>query len=606
MPAESGFDAKEFCSTLPSQPGVYRMLNAAGQVIYVGKAIDLRKRVSSYFQKNGLGPRTKLMVSQVTGIETTVTRSEAEALLLENNLIKSLAPRYNILFRDDKSYPYVMLSGHRFPRLGFYRGSLDKKHHYFGPFPNAGMVRESIQLLQKVFRLRTCEDTVFSNRTRPCLLYQIHRCSGPCVDLIDETAYREDATNAILFLEGKQTEVLKGITNKMKEAAHAQEYEQAGLFRDQIQSLRKISEKQFVDSGKALDADVVACTAESNGGGRMCVNLAMIRGGRHLGDKSFFPQNAEGYDSPAVVEAFLAQHYLNRSTPSLIIVGEKIRRETLQALLAEQSGRSIVINTNPIGSRRIWLNMAIENARLALEQMVNRQASQEERLQALQQALDISGLNRIECFDISHTLGEATVASCVVYENFSMRNSEYRRYNIEGIVPGDDYAAMRNVLSRRYQKVAEGEGALPDLILIDGGRGQVNTAKEVLVELGLNEANVLGVAKGEERKPGLEQLIFPGVEKPLQLGKDHAGLHLIQQIRDEAHRFAIYGHRAKLGKARTRSSLEEIGGIGMKRRQSLLARFGGLKGVQKASIEELQQVDGISRALAEKIYRELH
>ncbi len=606
MPAESGFDAKEFCSTLPSQPGVYRMLNAAGQVIYVGKAIDLRKRVSSYFQKNGLGPRTKLMVSQVAGIETTVTRSEAEALLLENNLIKSLAPRYNILFRDDKSYPYVMLSGHRFPRLGFYRGSLDKKHHYFGPFPNAGMVRESIQLLQKVFRLRTCEDTVFSNRTRPCLLYQIHRCSGPCVDLIDETAYREDARNAILFLEGKQTEVLKGITNKMKEAAHAQEYEQAGLFRDQIQSLRKISEKQFVDSGKALDADVVACTAESNGGGRMCVNLAMIRGGRHLGDKSFFPQNAEGYDSPAVVEAFLAQHYLNRSTPSLIIVGEKIRRETLQALLAEQSGRSIVINTNPIGSRRIWLNMAIENARLALEQMVNRQASQEERLQALQQALDISGLNRIECFDISHTLGEATVASCVVYENFSMRNSEYRRYNIEGIVPGDDYAAMRNVLSRRYQKVAEGEGALPDLILIDGGRGQVNTAKEVLVELGLNEANVLGVAKGEERKPGLEQLIFPGVEKPLQLGKDHAGLHLIQQIRDEAHRFAIYGHRAKLGKARTRSSLEEIGGIGMKRRQSLLARFGGLKGVQKASIEELQQVDGISRALAEKIYRELH
>jgi excinuclease ABC subunit C len=361
-----------------------------------------------------------------------------------------------------------------------------------------------------------------------------------------------------------------------------------------------------VDSGKALDADVVACIAESNGGGRICVNLAMIRGGRHLGDKSFFPQNAEGYDPPAVVEAFLAQHYLNRSTPNLIIVGEKIRRETLQALLAEQSGRGIVINTNPIGSRRIWLNMAIENARLALEQMVNRQASQEERLQALQQALDISGLNRIECFDISHTLGEATVASCVVYENFSMRNSEYRRYNIEGIVPGDDYAAMRNVLSRRYQKVAEGEGALPDLILIDGGRGQVNTAREVLVELGLNEANVLGVAKGEERKPGLEQLIFPGVEKPLQLRKDHAGLHLIQQIRDEAHRFAIYGHRAKLGKARTRSSLEEIGGIGMKRRQSLLARFGGLKGVQKASIEELQQVDGISRALAEKIYRELH
>src|SRR4051794_445627 len=466
------------------------MLNAAGQVIYVGKAIDLRKRVSSYFQKNGLAPRTKLMVSQVAGIETTVTRSEAEALLLENNLIKSLGPRYNILFRDDKSYPYVMLSGHRFPRLGFYRGSLEKKHHYFGPFPNAGMVRESIQLLQKVFRLRTCEDTVFSNRTRPCLLYQIHRCSGPCVDLINETAYREDARNAELFLEGKQTEVLQGITGKMKEAADAQEYEQAALFRDQIQSLRKISEKQFVDSGRALDADVVACVAENNGGGRVCVNLAMIRGGRHLGDKSFFPQNAEGYDPPAVVEAFLAQHYLNRSTPSLIIVGEKIRRETLQALLAEQSGRRIVINTNPIGDKRVWLNMAMENSRLALEQMVNRQASQEERLQALQQALDIPGLNRIECFDISHTLGEATVASCVVYDNFAMRNSEYRRYNISGIVPGDDYAAMRDVLSRRYQKIAESEGLLPDLILIDGGRGQVSAAHEVLVELGFNDANL--------------------------------------------------------------------------------------------------------------------
>lgn len=582
------------------------MLNGAGQVIYVGKAIDLRKRVSSYFQKNGLAPRTRLMVSQVAGIETTVTRSEAEALLLENNLIKSLAPRYNILFRDDKSYPYVILSGHRFPRLGFYRGPLDKKHHYFGPFPNAGMVRESIQLLQKVFRLRTCEDTVFSNRTRPCLLYQIRRCSGPCVDLVSEAVYREDARNAELFLDGRQTEVLQGITTRMKEAADAQEYEQAALFRDQIQSLRKISEKQFVDSGKALDADVVACVSENNGGGRICVNLAMIRGGRHLGDKSFFPQNAEGYDAPEVVEAFLAQHYLNRSTPGLIIVGEKIRRETLQVLLAEQSGGKVVINTNPIGNKRVWLNMATENARLALEQMLSRQASQEERLQALQQALDIPGLNRIECFDISHTLGEATVASCVVYENFSMRNSEYRRYNIEGIVPGDDYAAMRNVLCRRYQKIAEGEGLLPDLILIDGGRGQVNTAKEVLVELGLNDANVLGVAKGEERKPGLEQLIFPGVEKPLQLGKDHPGLHLIQQIRDEAHRFAIYGHRAKLGKARTRSSLEEIGGIGTKRRQSLLARFGGLKGVQKASIEELQQVGGISRALAEKIYRELH
>ncbi|SEO43435.1 excinuclease ABC subunit C [Nitrosovibrio sp. Nv6] len=606
MLAESAFDAKAFCSSLPSQPGVYRMMNSAGQVIYVGKAIDLRKRVSSYFQKNGLAPRTKLMVSQIAGVETTVTRSEAEALLLENNLIKTLTPRYNILFRDDKSYPYVLLSGHRFPRLGFYRGPLDKKHNYFGPFPNAGMVRESIQLLQKVFRIRTCEDSVFSNRTRPCLLYQIKRCSGPCVDLITADAYREDVRDAQLFLQGKQTEVLESIGRKMREAANSQEYEQAALFRDQIQSLRKIREKQFVDSGKALDADVVACVTENNGGGRVCVNLAMVRGGRHLGDKSFFPQNAEGYDPPQVMEAFLTQHYLNRSAPNLIIVGEKIKRDTLQALLAEQSGHKVVINANPIGDRRMWLDMATENARLALEQMLSRQASQEERLQALQQALDMTGLGRIECFDISHTLGEATIASCVVYDNFAMRNSEYRRYNITGITPGDDYAAMRDVLSRRYYKIAEGEGSLPDLILIDGGRGQVNAAHEVLVELGLNDANLLGVAKGEERKPGLEQLIFPGAEKPLQLPRDHPGLHLIQQIRDEAHRFAIYGHRAKLGKSRTSSSLEQIGGIGAKRRQSLLARFGGLKGVQTASIEELQQADGISRALAEKIYRELH
>jgi excinuclease ABC subunit C len=606
VPAAPSFDAKEFCCRLPSQPGVYRMMNAAGQVIYVGKAIDLRKRVSSYFQKSGLGPRTQLMVSQVTAVETTVTRSEAEALLLENNLIKTLTPRYNILFRDDKSYPYVVLTGHRFPRLGFYRGALDKKHQYFGPFPNAGMVRESIQLLQKVFRLRTCQDSVFSNRTRPCLLYQIKRCSGPCVDLVTAEAYREDARNAGLFLQGKQTEVLESITGKMQEAANTQNYEQAALFRDQIQSLRKIREKQFVDSGRALDADVIACVAESNGGGRICVNLAMVRGGRHLGDKSFFPQNAEGYNPPAVVEAFLAQHYLNRSVPHLIIVGEKIRRETLQTLLAEQSGHKIVINANPIGDRRMWLDMATENARLALEQMLSRQASQEERLQALQQVLDMTGLCRIECFDISHTLGEATIASCVVYDSFSMRSSEYRRYNISGITPGDDYAAMRNVLARRYHKIAEGEGRLPDLILIDGGKGQVSAAREVLVELGLNDANLLGVAKGEERKPGLEHLVFPGTEKPLQLSKDHPGLHLIQQIRDEAHRFAIYGHRAKLGKSRTSSSLEQIDGIGAKRRQSLLARFGGLKGVLTASIEELQQADGISRALAEKIYKELH
>ncbi len=603
---DTDFDAKDFCVNLPHQPGVYRMINGKGEVIYVGKAINLKKRVSSYFQKTNMGPRTQLMVSQVTGIETTVTRSEAEALLLENNLIKSLKPRYNIIFRDDKSYPYVILSGHNFPRLGFYRGAFDKMHQYFGPYPNAGIVRESIQLLQKIFRLRTCEDSVFSNRTRPCLLFQIKRCSGPCIGQISQPAYQNDVKNAELFLQGKQTEVMEVISTKMQQAADCMEYEQAASLRDQIQALRRIREKQFVDSGKALDADVVACVLMNDGSGKVCVNLAMIRGGRHLGDKSFFPQNADDYMPAAVVEAFLAQHYLNRSAPPLIILSEKIEREAIQDLLTEQSGHKITINLNPTGEKRVWLDMATENAHLALKQMMSRHASQEKRLLALQQELQMPGLNRIECFDISHTLGEATVASCVVYDNFSMRNNEYRRYNINGITPGDDYAAMRDALSRRYQKVVSGEGQLPDLILIDGGKGQVTAAQEALQELGIYDANLLGVAKGEERKPGLEQLISPALEKPLQLPSEHAALHLIQQIRDEAHRFAIQGHRGRRGKARTSSSLENISGVGTKRRQRLLGRFGGLKGVLTASIEELQQTEGISRKLAEKIYKEMH
>ena len=604
--SNSEFNAKEFCASLPLQPGVYRMINTKGEVIYVGKAISLKKRVSSYFQKNNLGPRTQLMVSQVTGIETTVTRSEAEALLLENNLIKSLKPRFNIVFRDDKSYPYVMISGHRFPRLGFYRGVLDKTHQYYGPYTNAGIVRESIQLLQKIFRLRTCEDSVFSNRTRPCLLFQIKRCSAPCIGQIDQQAYQHDVKNAELFLQGKQTEVIEVIANKMLQASERMEYEQAAELRDQIQALRRIREKQFVDSGKALDADVVAFAQLHDDSGRVCVNLAMIRGGRHLGDKSFFPQNADNCTPVNVVEAFLAQHYLNKSAPPLIIVGEKIERETLQQLLTEQCGHKITIQINATGEKRVWLGMAIANAQLALQQLMSRQASQEKRLLALQQALQMPVLQRIECFDISHTLGEATVASCVVYDNFSMRNNEYRRYNIEGITPGDDYAAMRDALTRRYQKMVSGEGQLPDLILIDGGKGQVAAAQEALQELGFSDANLLGVAKGEGRKPGLEQLISPLLEKPLQLPSNHAALHLIQHIRDEAHRFAIQGHRNRRGKARTSSSLEDITGVGAKRRQRLLGRFGGLKGVLTASIEELQQTDGISRKLAEKIYRELH
>ncbi|MBU0593325.1 MAG: excinuclease ABC subunit UvrC [Gammaproteobacteria bacterium] len=598
------FDSKPFLASLSHLPGVYRMLNAAGEVIYVGKARDLKKRVASYFQKSDHVPRTRLMVSQIAAIETTVTRSEAEALLLENNLIKSLAPRFNILFRDDKSYPYIMLSGHRFSRLAYYRGVQHKGNQYFGPFPNAGAVKESIQLLQKVFRLRTCEDSVFRNRSRPCLLHQIQRCTAPCVGLIDEENYRADMHNAALFMQGKDQQVMEALMDKMQTAAEQMRYEEAALYRDQIGALRRVQEKQYVSSGSGADADIVACCEKQ---GMVCVNLVMVRGGRHLGDKSFFPSHADQCDTATALEAFLGQHYLNQFVPRQILVSEQFDSEALETLLSEQAGHKVQINSRSTGERRVWVEMALTNARLAVEQRLSQQANQEARLQALQQALDLpEGVQRIECFDISHTMGEATVASCVVFDQGDMRNGEYRRYNISGITPGDDYAAMRSVLERRYRKIAAGEGKMPDLILIDGGKGQLSSAMEILTELGLNDVAVVGVAKGEARKPGLEQLIFPNRDKALQLPKDSPALHLIQQVRDEAHRFAISGHRARRGKARTHSSLEDISGIGAKRRQRLLARFGGLKGVVEANVDELAQVEGISRTLAEKIYQELH
>lgn len=599
------FDAADIIAGLPHLPGVYRMLNKAGQAVYVGKAIDLKKRVSSYFRKpSSLSPRIRLMVSQVAAIETTVTRSESEALLLENNLIKTLAPRYNILFRDDKSYPYLKLTHHRFPRLAFHRGATDKTSQYFGPFPNTGAVRESIHLLQKAFQLRTCEDGVFANRSRPCLLHQIRRCTAPCVGFIGEDQYRDDVKSAALFLAGKEDEAIERLVARMTAAAERQDYERAALFRDQVQTLRKIREKQFVANDSDLDADVIACVVES---GLVCVNLVMIRSGRHLGDKSFFPQNAEDADAVGALEAFIAQHYLGRSAPPLLVVGEKIPSGALEGLLSELAGHKVRINANSIGEKRAWLAMALENARLQIAQRVRLQTTQEVRLKALQEALGLAETTqRIECFDISHTGGEATVASCVVYDHATMQRSEYRRYNVTGITAGDDYAAMRDALTRRYRKVATGEGKRPDLVLIDGGRGQVNVAAEVLAELGLDDIPLVGVAKGEERKPGLEQLIFPEGGEPLRLSADHAGLHLVQQIRDEAHRFAIQGHRAKRGKARVTSSLEDIAGIGAKRRQRLLTRFGGLRGVLLAGVDELAQVEGISRALAERIFRELH
>ena len=599
------FDPAEVVANLPHLPGVYRMLNAASEVLYVGKARDLKKRVASYFQKTGsLAPRIQLMVGQVQGLETTVARSEAEALLLENNFIKSLNPRYNILYRDDKSYPYLVLTGHRFPRLGFHRGSLDKTNHYFGPFSNAGAVRESIRLMQKIFRLRTCEDTVFANRSRPCLLYQIKRCTGPCAGLVDESTYAEDVRSAELFLQGREDEAVSRLEERMRRAADQQAYEQAAAYRDQIRSLSKVRETQFVSSSHGVDADIVALASS---GGLICVNLVVVRAGQHRGDKSFFPQNARDQDEQSAMEAFLEQHYVGRDVPPAIILNRPVDSGALEELLLQQSGVKVQFNTNPAGERKVWLRMAEKNAELAIAQRIAAHATQEARLTALQQALNLGdNIQRIECFDISHTMGEATVASCVVYDHASMQPGEYRTYNIAGIEPGDDYAAMRQVLDRRYRKIVEGEGKLPDLILIDGGKGQVSAAYQVLGELGLSDLPMIGVAKGEERKAGLEQLIFPERSEPLRLPADNPGLHLIQQIRDEAHRFAISGHRNRRAKSRNRSTLEEISGVGAKRRQRLLSRFGGLKGVASASIEELTQVEGISRELAEKIYQQLH
>lgn len=628
VPRPAAFDPSPVIAGLPHLPGVYRMLNGAGEALYVGKALDLKARVGSYFQKSAaLSPRIRLMLGQVATIDTTVTRSEAEALLLEDNLIKALTPRYNILFRDDKSYPYLVLTGHRFPRLGFHRGSLDRRHRYFGPFPNAGAVRESIQLLQKAFRIRTCEDTVFSNRSRPCLLHQIRRCTAPCVGLIGEVEYCKDVKSAELFLFGRNEEVLESLVSRMEDASNRLDYEEAAVLRDQLAALRKVQERQFVSSDGG-DADVIACARAS---GITCVNLVMIRGGRHLGDKNFFPRNAEECEPPQILEAFVLQHYLQHGVPALIVVGERLDARLLEPLLSERAGRNVAIHAMPGGARGVWLEMAARNAQLAAKQALGLQSSQQARLAALQQALDLpESAQRIECFDVSHILGEATVASCVVYDKLAMQKAEYRHFNIEvgtaperapepasaekaGVAPpraaitgGDDYAAMRDALTRRYRKIVAGEGKVPDLVLVDGGRGQLAVATDVFTELGLTDVPVVAVSKGEDRRPGREELLLPGRAAALVLGPDHPALHLIQQIRDEAHRFAVQGHRARRGRARNRSTLELIPGIGAKRRQRLLARFGGMRGLLAASVDSLAQVEGISRTLAERIHRELH
>ncbi len=643
-------------AALPSLPGVYRYFDAEDQVLYVGKARNLKKRVSSYFQKDHGGTRIGHMISKIRRMQTTVVRSEAEALLLENNLIKTLSPKFNILFRDDKSYPYLKVSGTGLPRhnkptsdtpsgdkstakaedysrIAYYRGGVEKKHRYFGPYPSAWAVKETIQLLQKVFRLRTCEDTVFSNRTRPCLLYQIKRCSGPCVGVVSVAQYAQDVAQAEAFLQGETQAVLKAMEARMMAHADKLEFEMAAEVRNQMTALSRVLHQQSVDNVSDTDVDILAVKVQ---GGRACVNLAMVRGGRHLGDRPYFPSHVEdGHamlnltledDVSAVsqtlevkvLEAFIAQHYLSIPVPTTLITSEKIDAKVLDAI-ALQSGLKVNAVHNPREQRRSWLEMAEKNAAIQLARLLAEEGSQQARTRALVEALDLAPDDmdalRMECFDISHTSGEATQASCVVFQNHKMQNSEYRRYKIEDITPGDDYAAMRQVLMRRYGKLAEAiksgetdrKTRMPDLVLIDGGKGQVSMAREVFEALGLDLSLIVGVEKGEGRKVGLEELVFADGRDKVYLGKDSAALMLVAQVRDEAHRFAITGMRAQRAKVRMSGGrLEEIGGIGPKKRAKLLQRFGGVRGVEDASVEDLMSVDGISKELAESIYQALH
>jgi excinuclease ABC subunit C len=606
------FDPREAVRRLPNLPGVYRMLDAEGKVLYVGKAVDLKKRVGSYFGRVQ-GPRIALMVARVAAIETTVTASEADALLLENNLIKSLAPRYNILFRDDKSYPYLRFSEHDFPRMSFYRGATDRRARYFGPFPSSWAVRDSMQVLQKVFRLRTCEDSVYRHRTRPCLLHQIHLCSAPCVGLVDAATYGLAVDSALRFLRGGAGPIMREIEERMLAASAALEYEQAAQLRDQLASLGRIQHQQSVETaGSDADVDIAAAVCEQ---GSACVNLAMVRGGRHLGDKAYFPSMPQGADDDpgAILEAFLSQHYAGQVAPALIVLNAFVAARELRAL--QSAGGKPARLLLPGHGRwkpqeKRWMEMTEGNARLALARRRAEQGSQQARTRALIETLglDIDDADslRVECFDISHTAGEATQASCVVYAHHDMRSAEYRRFNIEGLTGGDDYGAMRQVLTRRYAPAARGEQPMPGLVLIDGGAGQVEVARQVFAEFGLDPGLLVGVAKGEQRKTGLEELVFADGRPPLRLGPESTALMLIAQIRDEAHRFAITGMRARRAKARKVSALEEMEQIGPKRRQRLLTRFGGMRGLLGASIDDIAQVEGISRRLAEQIHAGLH
>ncbi|HUT39923.1 MAG TPA: excinuclease ABC subunit UvrC [Gammaproteobacteria bacterium] len=599
------FDSRGFLKTLAVRPGVYRMLDAGGNVLYVGKAGNLRKRVASYFRKSGLSARTAALVEQIAAIEVTVTHTEGEALLLESNLIKQLQPRYNVLLRDDKSYPYIYLSDtQEYPRLALHRGARRASGRYFGPYPNAGSVRESLHLLQKLFRVRQCEDSFFSNRSRPCLQYQIKRCTAPCVDLVSAQDYACDVENTVMFLEGKSGQVIDGMVKRMEEAATLQDYEQAAIYRDQIISLRHVQEKQYISTEHG-DLDIIACVTEK---GSACVQVFFVRGGRNLGNAVFYPKVPMEQGPDEVLSAFIPQYYLGKDIPPELLLSHELQDgEVIGQALSLHAAHGVELRSRVRGNRARWVKMARENAGHALHAQLNTRKGFAVRLQALADALQLPEVpERIECFDISHTAGESTVASCVVFGLEGPLKSDYRRFNIRDIEPGDDYAAMDQAISRRYTRLKKGEGRMPDLLLIDGGKGQVAAVCRALEELQVTDLRVLGVAKGPGRKPGLEVLHLPDRKAALVLPPDSPALHLIQQIRDEAHRFAITGHRQRRARQRNVSPLESIPGVGAKRRQQLLQQFGGLREVTRAGVEDLSRVKGINRTLAQQIYDALH
>lgn len=601
----SAFDSESFLKTLTRQPGVYRMLDSDGVILYVGKARNLNKRVTSYFRKTGLGTKTLALMKQVADIQITITHTENEALILEHNLIKEYHPRYNILLRDDKSYPYIYLSEHQeFPRLGFYRGSRKAEGRYFGPYPSAGSIRENLKLLQKLFPVRQCEDTFYNNRSRPCLQYQIKRCTAPCVGLISHDDYMDDVRHAIMFLEGKNSAVINELIKKMERASDNREYENAARFRDQIASLKKLQEKQYIIGGSG-DIDVIAVAVQDN---MACIQVFFIRAGHNLGNKVFYTRTSIDTDEAEVLSAFIPQYYFEKQIPPILLVSHKPDDITpLTQVMSEKSGGRIRIIFNTRGERARWLEMARQNARHSLEQYLSSKANMAQRFGALQEALDLdSQPQRVECFDISHTMGEATVASCVVFDINGPLKSDYRRFNIKDITPGDDYAAMAQALQRRYKKLKEGEGKIPDILFIDGGKGQLAEAERMIEELQIQGVSLISIAKGPGRKPGTEVLHLSGRSTPIILPADSPALHLIQQVRDEAHRFAITGHRQRRARSRGTSVLENIPGLGSKRRQNLLKQFGGLQGVSSAGVEDLASVNGISRQLAQKIHDVFH